>query len=304
MSDIKLFQLTPTKATELKGTSVVVERSLQSLIEKNMECFLGVRFLASEYTTTGKTPGRIDSLGLDENGCPVIVEYKRAMNVNVIIQGLYYMDWLLDHRAEFERLVEKRFDKKTAEAIEWTNPRLICIAGDFNMYDEHAVRQNNRNISLIRHRYFGENLLLLELVNATAAASGASRPSRTGPPKAAASRTVTELLGQASADVRDRFESLKGYLLALGDDVQLNTLKYYFAFKRLRNFACVEIHPQAGKITVFVKLDPTRVPMLEGFTRDVREVGHFGTGDVEITIASPDDLERARPLLLESYESD
>ena len=31
---------------------------------------LGVRFLASEFTTTNG--GRIDTLGLDENGCPVI----------------------------------------------------------------------------------------------------------------------------------------------------------------------------------------------------------------------------------------
>lgn len=30
----------------------------------------------------------LDSLGLDENGCPVIVEYKRHSNENVINQGL------------------------------------------------------------------------------------------------------------------------------------------------------------------------------------------------------------------------
>jgi hypothetical protein len=48
---------------------------------------LGVRFLASEFVTSNG--GRIDTLGLDENGCPVVIlEYKRASNENVINQGL------------------------------------------------------------------------------------------------------------------------------------------------------------------------------------------------------------------------
>jgi predicted transport protein len=32
-------------------------------------------------------------------------------------------------------------------------------------------------------------------------------------------------------------------------------------------------------------------------------IGHFGTGDLEITIGSPDDIERAMPLIQKSYEA-
>jgi predicted transport protein len=77
----------------------------------------------------------------------------------------------------------------------------------------------------------------------------------------------------------------------------------YFAFRRIKNFACVEVHPQAKKLLVFVKVDPSTTDLVPGFTRDVRKIGHFGTGDLEITIASPDDLERAKPLILASYEA-
>ena len=45
--------------------------------------FLGVTFLATEYSTGQKTTGRIDTLGIDENNCPVIIEYKRETNQNV-----------------------------------------------------------------------------------------------------------------------------------------------------------------------------------------------------------------------------
>ena len=62
-------------------------------MEHHLESFLGVRFLATEYVTGKTHGGRIDTLGLDDNNCPVIIEYKRALNENVISQGLYYLDW-------------------------------------------------------------------------------------------------------------------------------------------------------------------------------------------------------------------
>lgn len=169
MSDIKLFQLSGDNATELAGKTVKLEKELQSHIEANMDVLIGVRLLASEYSTGKTHKGRIDSLGLDENGCPVIVEYKRHSNENVINQGLFYLDWLLDHQAEFKWLVMEKIGKNEAENIEWGGTRLICIASDFNKYDEHAVQQINRNIELMRYRYFGSELLLLELVNAQTA---------------------------------------------------------------------------------------------------------------------------------------
>jgi predicted transport protein len=35
----------------------------------------------------------------------------------------------------------------------------------------------------------------------------------------------------------------------------------------------------------------------------VREIGHFGTGDLEVRIDSLDDLERAKPLIERSYDA-
>ncbi|MFH1019301.1 MAG: DUF91 domain-containing protein, partial [Pseudomonadota bacterium] len=71
---------------------------------------------------------------------------------------------------------------------------------------------------------------------------------------------------------------------------------------RIKNFACVEVHPGNGKILVYVKVDPTTISLEKGFTRNVAELGHFGTGNLEITIDSLQALERAKPLLLKSYE--
>ena len=105
MSDTKLFRVENGCVVELAGRSVDIEKSLQNLFERHLDAFLRVRLLASEYTTGKTHGGRIDTLGLDENNSPVIIEYKRSLNENVINQGLYYLDWLLDHRAEFKLLV-------------------------------------------------------------------------------------------------------------------------------------------------------------------------------------------------------
>lgn len=130
MSDIKLFRILGKAVTELQGESVAIEKSLQGLIEQHSEAFLGVTFLASEYTTGKTHGGRIDTLGIDEDDCPVIVEYKRATNENVINQGLFYLDWLLDHRAEFQLLVMRHLGPERADRVDWSAPRLICIAVD------------------------------------------------------------------------------------------------------------------------------------------------------------------------------
>ncbi len=306
MSDVKLFRIAGGKVAELAGATEIVEKSVQTLFEANLEALLGVRFLASEFSTTHG--GRVDTLGLDENGCPVILEYKRATNENVINQGLFYLDWLMDHRKDFQWLVLKKLGEKEAEAVDWSAPRLICVAGDFSRYDDHAVKQISRNIELIRYRRFGPELLMLDLVAATtgkAAPFDAKGPNgaEAGADSSGKYKTIDAVMAELDAGLRDRFEALRAYLLALGDDVQEATLRFYVAFKRIKNFACVEFRPTTGRINVFVKVDPATVTLEPGFTRDVSKVGHFGTGDLEITLSKAEDLDRAKPLILRSYEA-
>ena len=100
--------------------------------------------------------------------------------------------------------------------------------------------------------------------------------------------------------LQDVWEALKAYLLALGDDVQMKELEHYVAFRRLKNFACVKALHNA--LQVWTRLDPSSVEMQEGFTRDVTHIGHLGTGNLEIRIETGAELEKAKPLLLRSYQ--
>jgi predicted transport protein len=300
LADIKLFQLQSDSARELRAESVDIEKSLQSLMEKHLESFLGVRFVATEYVTGKAHGGRIDTLGLDDNNCPVIIEYKRALNENVISQGLFYLDWLMDHQGEFTLQVLKKLGPEWTERIDWSGPRLLCIAGDFTRYDEYAVLQIPRNIELLRYRRYGGDLLLLELVRASTTVPNPRRSQSSEVAKDRQPASGTAETGAEPIALRDVWESLKAFLLALGDDVQMKELEQYVAFRRLKNFACVKL--RSRDLQVWTRLDPSSVLLEEGFTRDVSQLGHAGTGDLEIRIQTAADLERAQPLLLRSYQ--
>ncbi|ARS28630.1 DUF5655 domain-containing protein [Sphingomonas sp. KC8] len=305
MSDLKLFRTESTGVIELAGGAVSLEKSLQTLFEANLEALLGVRFLASEFTTN--EGGRMDTLGIDENSAPVVIEYKRSSNENVINQGLFYLDWLMGHRKDFEWLVLEKLGADIAKKVDWSGSRLICIAGDFGKYDEHAVKQMNRTIALIRYRRYAGDLLLLEQLTATTAKpiNGAQMvsPMQAGAGGSKKYKTTSEHIAEAPSAVLDLYHAVSAYLEAVGDDVQVKMNDNYVAFRRLKNFACVELRNQLGKLLVYVRVNPDGVALEAGFTRDVRQIGHYGTGDLEITLQSMDDVEKAKPLFDASYQN-
>lgn len=334
MSDIKLFRLLGGTATELQGSASDLEKPLQTLIEANLLPLLSIRFIASEHSTGKTHGGRIDSLGLDENNCPVILEYKRSVGENVINQGLFYLDWLLDHKADFKLLVLDKLGAAAVDTIDWSAPRVVCIAADFTKYDGHAVQQIGRNIELIRYRRFGGDLLLLESVNAGSDAASKSNnikatktiyakpdglssgtvqlptdqvvnPIPTSVPMApkgnGPDKSFSELLTTLPESMQQLLASLENYTLSLGDDVQRKELRLYLAFKRLKNFATVVVHKK-NCLLLYLHVDPAAVVPALPKARDVTNIGHWGTGNLEVTLASLADLEAVKPLIVAAYE--
>lgn len=302
MSDIKLFRFSGTDSEEIEPRPAQMERNLQLLMEKHMERLLGIRFLAHEYRTGRIHRGSIDSLGIDENNCPVILEYKRFNNENIICQGLYYLDWLLDHRAQFVLLANEKLGSEAPEHIEFSGSRILCIAASFSRYDEQAIQQIDRNIELIRYRFFDEDLLMLEMLNTSLSvftcgdAGGDEHPDAiVGMPP-----TFQEKIRNMSDEAENLYLELVSYAENLGEDVNLRFLKRYLALSRLKNFAC--ILPLRASLKVWLSLDPASVPLEEGFSRDVSLLGHLGTGNLEIEIRDQETLQKALPLLELAYQ--
>lgn len=293
MADFKLFSIRNGVA-ELPPSRVALERELQTLLEKNMTAFFGVTFLKSEYQITN---GRMDSIGIDENNCPVIFEYKRSVNENVINQGLFYLDWLLDHKADFTLLVMEVLGAKKAGLIDWSMPCVICIASDFTKFDEHAVNQMQRNIKLVKYRRYGDDLIAFEFLNAPQVQPVAEEP----PVKknGRGDKPFRQRLEEATEKNRNLYYSVHDYLLSLGDDVTENQLKLYVAFKKVKNFVCAEL--SQSFVLLHLRLDPDTVELVPERVEDVRGKGHWGTGDLRVYLRTMEDFERAKPLLDRAY---
>lgn len=309
MSDIRLFRVLSDGVQPISGSAVAVEKSLQTLIEQHLEALLGVRFLATEFPTTKSHSGRIDTLGIDDSNCPVIVEYKRALNENVINQGLFYLDWLLDHRADFKLLVMEKLGSESAASIEWRVPRLICIAGDFTKYDQHAIGQMPRNIDLIRYRRYGDDLLLLEQIATHSVEPPGAKSAPTLPASVSGKVTanvsqvsekprVLQHLEQCSPQVGEWYHQMRAFALGLGDNVHERIIDRYITFRALRNFAYIRFRPTLDKIVLDLSLDEATVAANADLVHSIKGKGRWPRAEVD----SSEDVARILPLIAQSYQ--
>ncbi|MEX0174475.1 DUF5655 domain-containing protein [Streptomyces sp. LMG1-1-1.1] len=310
MAELMLFrQDADGRDVELSGSTVALEVELQRRVEAGLEQMLGIRFVASEYATGPWHRGRIDTLGLDENGSPVVIEFKRGSDSGVLSQAVSYLSWLRSAQHEFEALVRKMLGAEAAESIDWRRPRMVCIAAGFSHHDRVAVQWLPERIDLVRYRVFEGGLLSLLLVDSSPGSPSASSSRRSrerdavgdSAPAAPATPAPTGA-GLVPESLRDLYAELDEALTAWGE-VEVAPLRHYIAYRRLVNVASVIFRPKHEAILVYLRLDPDSVVLEEGFTRDMRGIGHLGTGDLEVRLVSAADLEKAAPLIRRAFEA-
>ncbi|MFD8415634.1 DUF5655 domain-containing protein [Streptomyces sp. NPDC059650] len=310
MAELMLFRRgADGRDVELSGSTVALEVELQRRVEAGLEQMLGIRFVASEYATGPWHRGRIDTLGLDENGSPVVIEFKKGSDNGVLSQAVSYLSWLRSAQHEFEALVRKVLGTEAAESIDWRRPRMVCIAAGFSHHDRVAVQWLPERIDLVRYRVFEGGLLSLLLVDSSPGSPSAPSSRRIrerdamvgGTPTAPATPSPTGA-GLVPESLRDLYAELDEALTAWGE-VEVAPLRHYIAYRRLVNVASVIFRPKHEAILVYLRLDPDSVVLEEGFTRDMRGIGHLGTGDLEVRLASAADLEKAAPLIRRAFEA-
>lgn len=115
--------------------------------------------------------------------------------------------------------------------------------------------------------------------------------------------TVQDKINAAPKAVRATYDTLLAMLMGLGSDVSMRPKKHYIAFRRNRNFASVQVYNQKRIVRVYLNLDPDTVDLDASMMRDVRQIGHYGTGDLEVTLKNKKDLAKIEALIKDSYAS-
>jgi predicted transport protein len=301
-----LYQLKQNSAQQIKPSSFKNELELQKLFEINLEELLGVRFVATEFTTGDRQRGRIDTLGLDEDGTPVIVEYKKSSKENVINQGLFYLDWLVDHKGDFALAAQETLGKDVE--IDWSSPRLILVAESFSEYDKYAVNRIGANIQLWTYRKYGDGYLFLDSIFANTD-QVAIKKNKPVTPKITEENFDEEIIIYTTDDhLQDKPNELKAlfdvfrervFALNVDGDILEKASKIYISYKHGKNFC--EVQFLANSMKIWLDLPFSDIDDPSKLCRDVSKIGHHGTGHTETKLSTISEIDSIMYLVEQSY---
>jgi predicted transport protein len=306
-----LFKTKPDGTVEqIKPKNLPKERDLQKLFETNLETLLGVLYIASEFFTGDRQRGRIDTLGLDQDNYPTIIEYKRSNKENIINQGLFYLDWLVDHKGDFALAAQEAISPDVN--IDWSHPRLILIAESFSDYDKYAVNRIGANIELWTYRKYGDDLFYLNplFVASPVTSKGAIKlPTREIEQSITPEEkletpiyTIDHHTKRKPEPVIDYFERLRERIFGLAEvgEITEKFNKMYIGYKHGKNFC--EIRLQSRGLQVWLDIPFSELEDPFNKARDVSNIGHYGTGQVEIKLTTEDDIDKVLYLIEQSYK--
>jgi predicted transport protein len=306
-----LFTIIDKKLKLNKPINFKLEKDIQNLIESNIDIVFNCQFIASEFSTVNEHAGRIDSIALSEDNNPVILEYKKVESSELVNQSLYYLAWIKDHKGDFQIAVNKALSKKID--VDWSDIRVICIAPGYKKYDLYAVQMMGANIELWQYKLYENGSLYLEEVfrkNSAITSTDINEQNKNlimveAGEKAALARknnvyTMDEHLKSLNSTVKKLFNDLRDFIISIDESIEESPKKFYIAYKVSQNFICVEL--KQNKITIYLKIDPKKIKLpING--RDVTDIGHYGTGNYELTITNEIELEESKEYIRKSFES-
>lgn len=310
-----IFEIDKGKAKRVRLSEFKLEKDLQRLVEENVETIFNCRFIATEFSTGNIHSGRIDSLAISEDNNPVIIEYKKVASSDLINQSLYYLHWIRDHKGDFQVAVNRKLGKEID--VDWSDIRVICLAPEYKKYDLHAVQVMGANIELWQYKIYENEILSIdEVYKRTSSVTSSNQDSEDfngknpimveAGKKAALTRktgsyTIEEHFENLNEEMQELFQAIREYLIGLDNSIEEAPKKKYVAYKTSQNFACIQA--SKNRIIIYLKLDATQVSPIPNQGRDVSKIGHFGTGDFELTIKDLKDFEEIKYLINEAYKN-
>jgi predicted transport protein len=267
------------------------EAELQKLIEKNLPYVMGIRLIASEYPIPN---GRIDTLGLDEDEVPVIIEYKWKKDLSAIVQGLFYLNWVMQNKKPFESIVKDKLGKDIN--VNWSpQPRLIIIAQDFDTKELSAINLMGPSVELKKYSLY-KNLFNIEDVNIIKSKpTGKTNGGDTDNEK----YTLEQILKKATPENHDTFYTLREKILGISDAVWEKVGAFYCDYRTSSTF--VSIHVQKNKLKVYIKMGDQKVNDTKNLCKAVPKTYGYGLLNTMFDISGKDEIDYSMKLIMQAY---
>ncbi len=268
------------------------EQELHSLVENNLQELLAIKLISREYPIPN---GRIDSLGLDEDGLPVIIEYKWKKELSAVVQGLFYLDWVMQNKRPFESIVRDKLGKDVR--VDWSNqPRLIIIAQDFDIKELSAINQMGPRIELLKYSLY-DGLFSYEYVNILDTKS--TSPKRTGETEQL-EHTLKKIIDKATPDIRDLFLKLREQILGLSEAVWEKVGGWYCDYRTVSTFVCINV--QKSQLKIFVKMGKHNIKDPLSTCKPIPSSYGYGLLNTQFIITKKEDIKYAMTLIKQAFD--
>lgn len=299
-----LFSLKNSKLEKIREVPFKSERKdIQQITESSLKEVFGLEFVKSEFTLGNL---RIDTLAFDKAAKSfVVIEYKMDKSFSVIDQGVAYLASLLNNRADciLEYYEQKNQSLKKTD-IQWDQSRVIFVSPNFTVYQKQAINFRDLPIELWEISKYENGTILFNKLKSPETSASFKEISSQSKDVQNVSReirvyTEEEHLNDMPEEIEGLYQTLKGRILSLGDDIEIRPRQLYIGFIRTSNF--VDIHIQNSQLKLWINMQTGTLDDPKHLARDVSKIGHWGNGDYELTVKPETDLDYLMTLIKQSY---
>ncbi len=289
-----LYRIEEGKVKNVPTKEFASEAELQKLIDENLEDITGIRLVEAQYSIPN---GRIDTLGIDEQVVPVVIEYKWGYDPRAIIQGLFYLLWVKENRKPFELLVKDKFGKGLK--VNWTSPaRLLIIAKQFDIKELSAINLVAASVELLKYSFYGDMLSIDDVTPPkTIKGKGEKIPIPTEEEK-----TVEDILKKASPDLRKLFLELRDNIMVLGEDVREKVGGWYCDYRKSSTFVTITPQSKKNRLLIFIKMGDKILSDPQNWATPILPSWGYGKLNTKFEMDSTDQLPYAMQLIKQAYE--
>jgi predicted transport protein len=276
-----------------------LEREIQEIFEANLTAVMGLKLVRSEFSIKNK---RIDTLAYDEQSKAfIIIEYKRDKYISVVDQGFTYLGLMLENKADFVLEHQAQLGSRLRMTdVDWSQTRVVFVSPSFTDNQIQATNFKDIAIELWEVRRYANGTVAISSVKKSKSATSIKPITQQNTElKAIADEirvyTEDDHRINTSDEIFELYEKFRDAILNLADDIEIKPQKFYVAFKKDGNIACLEM--QKKQIKIYIGAKTGTLDDAKGLAKDVSGIGHYGTGDYLVLVTNDNDIEYIMSLI-------
>lgn len=253
-----LFKIEHQKLKSINEKPIDLEKDIKKITEQNLERVFGFEFVASEFKVLNFF---IDTLAFDpEDKSFVIIEYKRDQSSSVVDQGFNYLSLMLNNKSDFILEYNEKMNKNLNRSdIDWSQSRVIFIAGSFTSYQQGALGFKDLPLELWEVTLYDNDIILYnhlkppttqESIKSIRGTRGIERVSRE-----IKTYDVEFHRNKTNEKTKKLFDELRKKILALAENITEHPQKFYIGYKigsGYINFTGIEIYKSKLQVSILI----------------------------------------------------